>query len=139
MLLGSLFTLMNKDGIEREAIATTKVSAAQLAALVRLADDGTINRATAASVLTEMWETGAEPAQIVRDKGLAQISDTSVIEAAIAQALADNDAVVMRYLGGEDKLFGPLMGTVMKSLKGQGNPQMLKEIMTRQLEAKRSS
>ncbi len=139
MLLGSLFTLMNKDGIEREAIATTKVSAAQLAALVRLADDGTINRATAASVLTEMWETGAEPAQIVRDKGLAQISDTSVIEAAIAQALADNDAVVMRYLGGEDKLFGPLMGTVMKSLKGQGNPQMIKEIMTRQLEAKRSS
>ncbi len=139
LLLGGLATIMNREGIEREAIGATKISAAHLAALVRLIDDGTINRATGAAVLSEMWETGADPAQIVSDRGLAQISDSSVIEATIAQQLADSDALVQKYLAGEEKLFGPLMGSVMKALKGQGNPQLIKEIMTRQLEAKRST
>ena len=66
------------------------------------------------------------------------MSDSSVIEGAIARVLDDNDDMVQGYLGGKDKLFGALMGTVMKELKGQGNPQIVKEILTRQLEAKRS-
>jgi aspartyl-tRNA(Asn)/glutamyl-tRNA(Gln) amidotransferase subunit B len=139
LLLGNLFSLMNKDGVERENVDQTNVTAPYLASLAKMLDDGTLNRATAISVLGEVWETGSAPDKIVKDKGLGQISDTSVIEQAIAQTLADNDAVVQRYLAGEDKLFGPLMGTVMKSTDGKANPALVKEIMTRLLVAKKSS
>lgn len=138
MLLGSLFTLMNRDALGSENVGSTRVSAAALGALVKMMDDGTINRATAQTVLTEIWDNGGDPAQIVRDRGLAQISDSSVLEGAVAAALKDNDAVVQRYLAGEDKLFGPLMGSVMKALKGQGNPGLVKDIITRQLAAMKS-
>src|SRR5690606_37297755 len=109
LLLGNLFSLLNRDGIEREAIAGTRVPARHLGALVKLLDGGTINRPTALTVLNEMWDSGGDPDEIVKAQGLAQISDSGAIEAAVAAALADNDAVVQRYLAGEDKLMGPLM------------------------------
>jgi aspartyl-tRNA(Asn)/glutamyl-tRNA(Gln) amidotransferase subunit B len=137
LLLGNLFSLMNRDGVEREAIASTKIPAANLGQLAKLLDDGTINRATALTVLNDMWETGDDADSIVKAKGLAQISDTGAIDAAVAAALKDNDAVVQRYLAGEEKLFGALMGSVMKALKGQGNPQLIRETMIRQIEAMR--
>jgi aspartyl-tRNA(Asn)/glutamyl-tRNA(Gln) amidotransferase subunit B len=136
-LIGSLFGLMNKANVEREAIATTKVSAQNLGKLVKLVDDGTLNKNTAATVLAEMWETGQEPSTIVQAKGLAQVSDSSAIESAVAQAMEANADMVQRYLGGEEKLFGPLMGKVMATFKGQGNPAVIKEVLTKLLQAKR--
>jgi aspartyl-tRNA(Asn)/glutamyl-tRNA(Gln) amidotransferase subunit B len=131
-ITGSLFNLMNRDGLD---IGETKVSAANLAALVKLVDGGTLNKGMAATVLAEMWETGGDPAVIVEAKGLAQVSDTGAIEQAVTQVLADNAAMAADYLGGKDKLFGALMGMVMKTLKGQGNPQIIKDELTRQLAA----
>ena len=139
LLLGNLFSLMNRDDIEREAIAETKVPAVNLGKLVQILEAGTINRATALTVLNEMWDSGQDGETIVREKGLAQISDTGAIEAAVAAALADNDAVVQRYIAGEEKVFGALMGSVMKALKGQGNPQLIRETMMKQLDARRTS
>ena len=72
---------------------------------------------------------------IVQAKGLAQVSDSGAIEQAVAQVLADNAAMAADYLSGKDKLFGALMGMVMKALKGQGNPQIVKDELTRQLAA----
>ncbi len=136
-IIGNLFSLVNRDGIEREAVAE-RVSAANMAAFVKLVDGGTINKATGVEVLTEMWETGSDPAQIVEAKGLAQISDESAVEAAVAQVLADNETWVQDYLSGKDKLFGALMGKAMGSLKGKGNPAVVKDVLTRLIEAKKS-
>ena len=108
-----------------------------MAELVKLVGDGTLNKATGVEVLTEMWETGRDPASIVEAKGLAQVSDTSAVEAAVAKTLADNDKMVQEYLSGKDKLFGPLMGKVMAELKGKGNPAVVKEVLARLLDAKR--
>jgi aspartyl-tRNA(Asn)/glutamyl-tRNA(Gln) amidotransferase subunit B len=80
-----------------------------------------------------MWSSGAGPAQIVEDKGLAQVSDSSLIDETVAQVLAANDAMVQRYLGGEEKVFGALMGQCMKALKGQGNPQIVREALQQRL------
>jgi aspartyl-tRNA(Asn)/glutamyl-tRNA(Gln) amidotransferase subunit B len=135
-IVGNLFSLTNRDGIEREAVGE-RVSAQHMAELVKMVSDGTLNKATAVEVLTSMWETGNDPASIVEAKGLAQISDTSAIESAVAKVLADNDKMVQDYLGGKDKLFGPLMGKVMAELKGQGNPAVIKDVMAKLLEAKR--
>ncbi len=136
-IVGNLFSLSNRDGIEREAVGE-RVSAANLALLVSLVSDGSINKATGVEVLAEMWETGSDPASIVEVRGLAQISDTASIEAAIAGMLAANDGMVQGYLSGKDKLFGALMGKAMAELQGKGNPAVVKEALTRLLDAKRN-
>ncbi len=134
-ITSSLFSLMNKAGVED--IGSIKVSAPNLAALVKLVDNGTLNKGTAGAVLAEMWETGEDPAGIVQAKGLAQVSDTGAIEQAVARVLTDNAAMVADYLSGKDKLFGALMGMVMKHTRGQGNPQLIKDELARQLAARK--
>ena len=135
-IIGSLFSLVNRDGVERENVAQ-KVTPEKMATLVKLVDDGTINKATGVTVLTEMWETGGDPQQIVDAKGLAQISDTGAIDDAIAGVLSANDNLVQDYIGGKDKVFGPLMGKVMAELKGQGNPALVKQALAAALDARR--
>jgi aspartyl-tRNA(Asn)/glutamyl-tRNA(Gln) amidotransferase subunit B len=136
-ILGGLFTIMNASNVAREDIERTKISAPQFAELVKLVGDGTINKGTATTILSEMWETGADPAKIVKEKGLAQVSDTGLIGETIAKILAENDKMVQDYLDGKEKLFGALVGLCMKALKGQGNPQVVTEILKQQIAAKR--
>jgi len=136
-IITSLFSLMNRDGIERENIGTIKITPVQFAALTKLVDGGTINKGTATTVLGEMWETGADPIKIVEEKGLAQVSDTNAISAAVAKVLDENAKMVADYLSGKDKLFGALMGMCMKALKGQGNPQFVTDILKQELAKRR--
>ena len=135
-ITGNLFSLMNRDGIERER-AAEKIAPEKLAALVKMVDDGIINKATGVIVLGDMWETGDSAESIVQAKGLGQISDTGAIEEAISKVLADNAKMVEEYLGGKDKLFNPIVGKIMAAMSGRGNPALIKEIVTRQLEARR--
>ncbi|MCC6614842.1 MAG: Asp-tRNA(Asn)/Glu-tRNA(Gln) amidotransferase subunit GatB [Anaerolineae bacterium] len=137
LLLGSLFALCNRDSIEREDIPT-RVTAANLAKLAKLVDAGTINKNTAATLIVEMWDSGGDPDQIVKEKGLAQVSDTDAISGAIDEALAGAGDMLDRYAAGEDKLFGPIMGMVMGALKGRGNPQVVRELLTQKLQALRN-
>jgi aspartyl-tRNA(Asn)/glutamyl-tRNA(Gln) amidotransferase subunit B len=131
-MLGNLFALCNRDSIERAEVAS-KVSAGNLASLVKLVDANTINKNTALTVLTEMWETGGDANQIVKDKGLAQVSDTSAIEGAVDAVLTANADLVTRYIAGEDKLMGVIMGKVMGELKGRGNPALVKDMLAEKL------
>ncbi len=137
-IITSLFSLMNRDGIERETIGAIKIKAAQLASLVGLTDSGKINKGTAATILADMWESGADPAKIVEEKGLAQVSDTGAISVAIAAVLDGNLKMVTDYLGGKDKLLGALMGMAMKGLGGKGDPKVVTEILKQELEKRRS-
>jgi aspartyl-tRNA(Asn)/glutamyl-tRNA(Gln) amidotransferase subunit B len=136
-IISSLFSLMNRDGFDRENIGTIKVTPALFAGLIKLVDAGTLNKGTGIAVLTEMWETGADPAKIVAEKGLAQVSDTGAISAAITKVLDDNTKMVADYLGGKDKLFGALMGMAMKSLGGKGDPKVLTDLLKQELEKRR--
>jgi aspartyl-tRNA(Asn)/glutamyl-tRNA(Gln) amidotransferase subunit B len=136
-MLGSLFSLFNQHGVEREALDTIRIRPAQFGALVRLVDDGTINKATATTVLALMFDTGDDPHSIVEAQGLAQISDTSAVDAAIEQMLAENPTWLSEYLGGKDKLFGPMMGKAMGILDGKGNPAVVRERLAAILEARR--
>jgi aspartyl-tRNA(Asn)/glutamyl-tRNA(Gln) amidotransferase subunit B len=136
-LISSFFGLLNKDGIEREDIASARVSAEQLAALTKLVDNGTLNKGTATTVLEDMWATGADPEQIVNTKGLAQVSDESVIADAVVKVLQDHAAMVQEYLSGKDKLFSALMGACMKALKGKGDPKVVTEMLRKHLEGRR--
>ncbi len=136
-ITGSLFSLMNANGLNREDIEKSKITAQQFAELVKLVDGGTLNKGTATTVLVTMWETGADPARIVEEQGLAQVSDTGAIAEAVARVLAENESVVQDYLGGKDKLFGALMGQVMRAMAGKGDPQIIKQILSDLLESRR--
>jgi aspartyl-tRNA(Asn)/glutamyl-tRNA(Gln) amidotransferase subunit B len=133
---GDLFRMLNEAKIERENIASTNISAAHFAALIRLIESGGINAQTARKdVLPEMWETGADPARIVEEKGLAQISDQSVIEEIVQQVLQENADMVERFLSGNDKVVNAIFGKAMAQLKGKGDPQIVRQVLQGKLEA----
>ena len=136
-ICGALFALMNAHDTAREDITALRFDAARFAALLRMVDGGALNRGSATTVLEAMWESGADPAQIVRERSLAQISDSAVIEATIDQVLANQGALVQRYRSGETKLLGALMGQAMKALRGRGDPAALRAALQQRLDAER--
>ncbi|MDX2077739.1 MAG: Asp-tRNA(Asn)/Glu-tRNA(Gln) amidotransferase subunit GatB [bacterium] len=136
-ILTSLFSILNKAGLDREALGESKVTPTYLGELVTLVTSGTINKGTAEKVLGTVWETGESPKAIVAREGLAQVSDTGLLEKAVDTVLSANSAIVQEYLGGKDKLFGSLMGKCMAELKGQGNAQIVTQILKDKLEKMR--
>ena len=110
------------------------ITPASLAALLKLIDTGEINGKIAKEVLSEMFSSGQSPEQIVKEKGLSQISDTGAIETAVRQVIAANPDQLAQFKAGKDKVFSYFVGQVMKATRGKGNPQLVNEILRRELE-----
>jgi aspartyl-tRNA(Asn)/glutamyl-tRNA(Gln) amidotransferase subunit B len=115
------------------AIAELPLKPEGLAELIGLVAQGTINRSTGAEVFNRMIATGRSAAQIVKEENLAQVADTSAVEAFVDQALAANAAAVADYRGGKQAALGRLMGAAMKASGGKANPQRVREILLRKL------
>ena len=125
-----LFGALNKAG---RALSDCPITPQQLGGLVGLITDGTISGKIAKDVFAEMFETGRNAAEIIEEKGLKQVSDTSAIEAMIDEVLAANPDKVEEYKGGKDKLFGFFVGQTMKLSKGQANPGVVNQILKSKL------
>lgn len=110
-----------------------RVTAENLAELVKLLDQGKISNSAAKSVFKVMFEKGGEPDNIVTDLGLEQVSDESAIAAVIDQIIQNNPKAVEDYRAGQQKSFGFLVGQAMKELKGKGNPGMVNELLKSKL------
>ena len=134
-MLGELFRLMNETG---QTLA--RVTPAQLAALVDLVTAGTLNTNTAKTVFETMYRTGRGPEEIVAEHGLGQVSDAGEIARQVGAVLAAHPTELATYLGGKATLEQWFFGQVMRTLKGQGNPriirQALAEALARHLEQK---
>ena len=129
-IMSSLLGLLNSEG---KSIAQSPVSAPDLAQLLKLVDKGTISGKIAKTVFDDMAHSGAPPQQIVEEKGLVQISDSSAIEDVIAKVLAGCPAEVEAYQNGKTKLLGFFVGQVMKETRGKANPKMVNEILRKKL------
>jgi aspartyl-tRNA(Asn)/glutamyl-tRNA(Gln) amidotransferase subunit B len=133
-ITGELFRLIKtadrETGIDR-------VPAEALAELIRLVEEDTINQSTGKNVLTEMFKTDRRAQDIVRERGLAQISDAEKLRGIITQALEDNPEQVDEYLTGKRQVLGWFIGQVMRATRGKANPQLARELLEQQLEAKR--
>ena len=129
-IMGSLLGLLNAQG---KTIASSPISPQALAELLQLVDDGTISGKIAKTVFAEMAQKGRPAREIVEQKGLAQISDSSAIEGVIEAIIANNPAEVEAYKGGKSKLLGFFVGQVMKATAGQANPQMVNAIIKEKL------
>ncbi|MEK7673380.1 MAG: Asp-tRNA(Asn)/Glu-tRNA(Gln) amidotransferase subunit GatB [Patescibacteria group bacterium] len=111
-----------------------KVTAEMMAGLVKLVSDGEIsNNAAKGEVFEEMYSTGKSAEEIVKEKGLKQVSDTGAIETACKKVIESNPGPVADVKAGKEKAIGFLVGMVMKEMKGQGNPAMVSEMMKKLL------
>ena len=101
--------------------------------LVSLIDEGTISGKIAKTVFEEMYKTSKDPKTIVQEKNLLQVSDTSAIEKVIDDVIANHPTQYGQYKSGKDKLFSFFVGQVMKAMKGQGNPQVVNDLLKKKL------
>ena len=129
-IIGDLFGALNAAG---RSITDSPISAAQGAELLALIGDGTLSGRLAKDVFAIMVETGDDPAKIVEERGMKQVSDTGAIEAEIAKVLEANADKVAEYRGGKDKLFGFFVGQTMKATKGQANPAVVNDLLKKAL------
>ena len=128
-VMGDLFGALNRLGL---GIDGSPVAAERLGALIDLIADGTISGRIAKDVFAEMIETGAAPGAIVDQKGLRQLSDSGMIEAAVEAALAAHPAQVAQYAT-NPKVLGFFVGQVMKATGGKANPAIVNQLLTRKL------
>ncbi|MBI4528086.1 MAG: Asp-tRNA(Asn)/Glu-tRNA(Gln) amidotransferase subunit GatB [Deltaproteobacteria bacterium] len=135
-VVGDLFRVIKEERLdEKLRISNWPLSPAHLAAMVRMIDEGKISGKMAKGLFEEMLATGQPPDKIVREKGLEQVKDTGSIEQAVAQVISNHSQQVSDYRSGKEKVFGFLVGQVMKATHGKANPQMVNEILKRKLES----
>ncbi len=114
-----LFGHLNKDG---RGIEQSPVSAAQLAGLLALIDQGVVSTTLAKSVFEKMYETGRDARRVIDEEGLAQVSDTGELDRLIDEVCRRHAAEVEAYRQGKDKQLGFLVGQAMKASGGRANP-----------------
>ncbi|NJC87386.1 MAG: Asp-tRNA(Asn)/Glu-tRNA(Gln) amidotransferase subunit GatB [Desulfuromonas sp.] len=129
-VMGELARKLNDGGL---AIAQSPVTPRLLTDLLKLIEGGTISGKIAKTVFDAMWASGHEPARIVEEQGLVQVSDTGAIEAIVDEVLAGSAAQVEQYRGGNEKVFGFFVGQVMKASKGKANPALVNELLKQKL------
>ena len=129
-VINELFGHLNKDGL---TIADSPVSAAQLGAILDLITKGDISGKIAKELFEIVYTEGGEPAQIVEERGMKQVTDLGAIEAEVDRIIAENPAQVEKAKV-NPKLAGWFVGQVMKATGGKANPKAVNEIVSRKLQ-----
>ena len=113
-----------------EEIGRFRVRPADLAQLIKLVRDGTISHTAAKRVFAQMVATGKPAAQVAADEGLAQVGDEGAIATWVDEVLNEHPGEAARYLAGEKKLQGVLVGFVMKKSKGRADPKRVNQLLS---------
>ena len=133
-LLGEVSRITNSNNIGI-ADFEKKVSTERLFKLTDLVVNGTITGTTAKPVLEEMFNTGKSADEIIKERGLSQISDTQELEEAISQVINDNPQPVADFKAGKEQALKFLVGQVMKATSGRANPKLVNELLKERLES----
>jgi aspartyl-tRNA(Asn)/glutamyl-tRNA(Gln) amidotransferase subunit B len=129
-VMGELAAALNKDGLD---ITASRLTATEVAGLLKRILDSTISGKIAKEVFEAMWASGRGADAIIQEKGLRQITDTAAIEQAIDAVMARNPGQLADYRSGKDKLFGFFVGQVMKATQGKANPAQVNELLRKKL------
>ena len=133
-LLGEVAHYLNRTGKE---IEETPLRPEHLAGLVDLVEAGALSTTLAKTVLEETLQTGKAPEEVVRERGLVQVSDADALRSAVERAMAENGQAVADYLKGKETALRFLMGQVMRLTGGKANPQIVHSLLKERLEALR--
>ena len=129
-IMGELSAFLNKDNL---SILETKVDSINLGNLLSRIEDSTISGKIAKEVFEEMWNSEKSPDEIIEEKGLKQVTDSSEIEKIINQVLEQNQSQLEQYKSGKVKLFGFFVGQVMKASRGKANPEQVNKLLEERL------
>ena len=133
-IAGEFMRYMNDSGMALEEI---NLPAEKFAHLIDMVTDKTISGNSGKIVLNEMLKSGGDPQEIVKEKNLAQVSDTGFIQEAIEKVLNDNPKEVEQFIAGKETIVQWLMGQVARATKGKADPNVAKELLVKALEARR--
>ena len=131
LIMTDVLRLLKEDGIEPENIP---VSPVHLAEALKLIDSGQVNTTVGKAVFEESFRTGENPADIVKRRGLAQISDTDELRTMLRGIIAANPGPLADYKSGKEKALTFFIGQVMKATKGQANPQVVNTLAREELD-----
>jgi aspartyl-tRNA(Asn)/glutamyl-tRNA(Gln) amidotransferase subunit B len=126
-MMGEVQAVLRGSG---EEISHFRVRPADLGQLIKLVRDGTISHTAAKRVFAEMVETGKPAAQVAADEGLVQVGDENAIATWVDEVLREHPEEAARYLAGEKKLQGVLVGFVMKKSQGRADPKRVNQLLS---------
>ena len=129
-IMGDLMKELKNDNRE---IDDCPVTPERLTDLLKLIDDDTISGKMAKTVFEDMYQSGKPPAEIVKAKGLTQITDESALLKMVEDVIAANPGQAADYKNGKDKLMGFFVGQVMQASKGQANPALVNKLLKEKL------
>ena len=115
--------ILRKDG---KTLSDLAITPEKLAAIIKMVEDGTINRISGKKVLIAVIEDDVDPISYCKENGLDRKVDTSAIDAVIDGAIAANPQAVADFKAGKTKAIQALFGACMKELKGAGDPMVIK-------------
>ena len=125
--------LLAKINDSKVPLKEAPVSPTSLAELLGLIADKTISGKIAKQVFDHMWESGKGAKDLVEELGLKQITDDGAILKIVEKVLQDNSDKVAEYKSGKEKLYGFFVGQIMKATKGQANPDVVNELLKKEL------
>ncbi|HEY8452079.1 MAG: Asp-tRNA(Asn)/Glu-tRNA(Gln) amidotransferase subunit GatB [Micromonosporaceae bacterium] len=128
--LGELARRANEAGVDLADVGATP---AQVAQLQRLVDEGKLNDKLARTVLEGVLAGEGDPEEVMRARGLAVVSDTEALSAAVDEAIAANPDVAAKVRGGKVAAAGVLVGAVMKATRGQADARVVRELILQRL------
>jgi aspartyl-tRNA(Asn)/glutamyl-tRNA(Gln) amidotransferase subunit B len=129
-VMGELLRELNNTATE---VAQSPVTPERLVSLLKLVDSGTISLKVARDLFPEFYASGKSAEQLVREKGLTQVSDEHALSGIIDEVLTKNPAQVAQFREGKQQVIGFLVGQVMKASGGKANPGKVNELLKRKL------
>lgn len=125
-ILGDIAAYLNNNNMEMQDFP---VDAKNVAEMIELINKGVLSSKLAKSVFEELTKSNKAPADIVKEKGLEQISDSSAIQAVVDKIVAANPKSIEDFKAGKDKALGFLVGQIMRETKGKANPEMVNQML----------
>ena len=128
-VINNLLGKLNETG---QDIESTPISPDQLGSVLDLIKSGDISGKIAKELFEIVWKEGGDPAKIVEQRGLKQVTDTGAIEAAVDEVIAANPDKVEQAKE-KPNLAGWFVGQVMKATGGKANPQAVNKLVREKL------
>lgn len=129
-IMGNVLKVINEQKLD---IRDFPVSSENLAKLINLINDGVISGKIAKEIFPVMLQEGKKPEDIINEKGLKQITDTSEIESVVDKIVESHQDEVKQFLEGKEKVIGFFIGQIMKETKGKANPKIVNELLREKL------
>ena len=130
-IMGEIAAFLKEEKVQ---IEESKLTVDNFVKLMKLLEKGTISNNIAKSLVIDILKTGDDAEKLVEKRGLSVLSNPDEILPVVQKVVANNPEQVAAYKGGRDKLFGFFVGQVMKETKGRANPQLLNELLKKELE-----